>query len=68
MKKYEEVLQKLPGQTKLTEHIINTGDIQPVCLPPYRIPQAYLVKVEEEIKEMLAHNIITLLGSTNGDC
>ena len=59
LKKYERVLQKLPGQTKLTEHTINTGDIQPVRLPPYRIPQAYRVKVEEEIKEMLAHNIIT---------
>ena len=59
LKKYEAVLQKLPGQTKLTEHTINTGDIQPVRLPPYHIPQAYRVKEEEEIKEMLAHKIIT---------
>lgn len=59
LKKYEGVLQKLPGQTKLAEHSIHTGDTPPVRLPPYRIPQAYRKTVEEDMKEMLAHDIIT---------
>ena len=52
--KFEKVLQKFPGQTKITKHSINTGDTRPVRLPPYRIPQAYREEVEKEIKEMLA--------------
>ena len=58
LKKFEGVLQKLPGKTELAEHTIYTGDTQPVRLPPYRISQAYRQKVEGEIKEMLANDII----------
>ena len=59
LRKYDSVLQKFPGETKLAVHSINTGDTLPIRLPTYRIPYAYRAKVEEEIKEMLTQGIIT---------
>ena len=55
---YENVLQKLPGKTRLAEHTIPTIDASPVRLPSYRIPQAYKAQVEREIQEMLSHDVI----------
>ena len=54
---YENVLQKIPGKTRLAEHIIPTNDASPVRIPPY-IPQAYKAQVEREIQEMLSHDVI----------
>ena len=51
-------MQRYPGQTQLTEHQIDTGEAQPIRLPPYRLPHAYRDMVQKELKEMLAHDII----------
>ena len=56
---FDVVLQKYPGHTQLTEHDIVTGEALPIRLPPYRLPHAYRETVWKELKEMLAHGIIT---------
>eukprot|EP00731_Ephydatia_muelleri_P012103 Em0006g997a len=37
--KHKGTLQDKPGQTRATEHIIDTGAAKPVKLPPYRLPR-----------------------------
>ena len=52
------VMQRYPDQTSLTEHGIQTGEAQPIRLPPYRLPHAHRDIVQKELREMLAHRII----------
>jgi len=42
----------------LIEHGIQTGEAQPIRLPPYRLPHAYRDIVQKELREMLAHRVI----------
>lgn len=42
----------------MAEHHIETGQVTPVCLPPYRIPHAFRETVQQELKEMLDHGVI----------
>ena len=55
---FDQVLKNQPGRTVLAEHRIETGTARPVRLPPYRLPHAYRNSVQEEIQEMLKHDII----------
>ncbi len=57
--KFDCVLQASPGCTSLAEHEIETGDAQPVRLPPYRLPYAYREAVKKELEEMSEQDIIT---------
>ena len=56
LNEFADVLQDKPGRTTIVEHTINTGTANPVRLPPYRVPHAYMV--ESELKEMLDGGII----------
>ena len=56
--KFNRVFQTLPGHTTLAEHRIQTENVVPVRLPPYRIPQAFREPVHSELKEMLDHGVI----------
>ena len=44
--------------TEVVEHRIKTGDGKPVYHPPYRIPQAWQSKVQDEVQTMLEAGII----------
>ena len=55
---FTDVLSSIPGETRLTDHHIETGNARPVRLPPYRLPQAYRDSVQIELKKMLDHGII----------
>eukprot|EP00731_Ephydatia_muelleri_P036034 Em0193g7a len=46
------------GRTTVLKHRINTGDSQPVHLPPRRIPQARREEVRRLIQEMLDQGVI----------
>lgn len=46
------------GRTTVLKHRINTGDSQPVHLPPRRIPQALREEVRRLIQEMLDQGVI----------
>ena len=43
---FTDVLSSIPGETRLTDHHIETGDARPVRLPPYRLSQAYRDSVQ----------------------
>ena len=58
LQKYDGIFRNLLGYTTLTEHRIITDQSVPVCLPPYRIPQAFREEVDRELKEMLKHGVI----------
>ena len=45
------------GRTTVLKHRINTGDSQPVHLPPRRIPQARREEVRRLIQEMLDQGV-----------
>lgn len=55
---FADVISDIPGKTELVEHRIETGDANPIRLPPYRIPQALRETLREEIREMLTQGII----------
>lgn len=42
-RKFADVFSIKPGKTELIEHYIETGDTKPIKLPPYRVPQAFLM-------------------------
>ena len=46
------------GHTDLIQHSIDTGDHQPIKLPPYRIPLSKRIAAENEIKSMANRGII----------
>lgn len=46
------------GRTHLTLHKIDTGDAQPIKLPPRRVPIHLQQEVSDHLKQMLANNII----------
>ena len=58
LKEFEAVMKDLTGNTRLTEHRIETGSEKPVRLPPYRIPRAYRDAVQCELNEILLNDII----------
>lgn len=55
-----------PGLTHLTEITIETGTAKPVYTPPYRVPQAQLPAVREEVQRMLKAGIVTASRSAWG--
>ena len=55
---FKDVFSPKPGKTELLEHHIQTGDVKPIKLPPYRVPQAFQAMVKQELKEMLDQEII----------
>lgn len=55
---FADVISDVPGITTMIEHRIETGDANPIRLPPYRIPQALQGTLREEIRDMLANGII----------
>ena len=60
---FDDVLQGKPEKTGLATHTIHTSSACPVCLPPYRIPQAYREAVTKELKEMEEDGVIEASGS-----
>ena len=55
---YKSTLQNRPGCTNVVEHRIPTSTMNPIRLPPYRIPHAYKESVQKELHEMLDDGII----------
>ena len=41
VQEFDDVFKVQPGKTELGEHCIETGESLAVCLPPYRLPQAF---------------------------
>ena len=58
MLKFPEVVKDVPGRTKKMTHHIRTTDNMPIRQKPYRIPQAYKEKVNQELEEMERNGII----------
>ncbi|KAG5897283.1 hypothetical protein JTB14_011449 [Gonioctena quinquepunctata] len=58
---YRDVFSKSTrcmGLTDLTEHIIDVGDAKPIKCRPYKVSQKERAVIDEQINEMLMHNII----------
>jgi len=58
------VMQRYPGQTSLIEYGIQTGEAQPIRLPPYQLPHAYRDIVQKSLgrclpTELLNHQLVT---------
>lgn len=60
---FKDMLRVLPGKTTLVEHWIDVGDNSAICLPPYRLPQAYQEWVRNKIMDMLEYGIIEASSS-----
>ena len=58
LSEFSDVFRPGPGKTTLAEHSIETSASSAVRLPPYRLPHAFREKVQQEIKDMLDHDII----------
>jgi hypothetical protein len=56
--RYKSVLRQTSGRTSRISHHIRTSEDSMVRLKPYRVPQAYQEKVNEELKEMERTGII----------
>ena len=56
--RFPDVFTDKPGKTNLTEHVIKVTDEIPVFQAAYPIPEAMRDKVEVELQEMLANDII----------
>ena len=55
--KYLDVLQDVPGRMGLVEHVIPTGNANPIRLPPYKLAHKSQ-EVLEEIRTLLDQGII----------
>ena len=55
---FSNVLQAKPGRTSLVEHCIDTGNANPICRPPYRVPHTYCDTLKAELNQMLESGII----------
>ena len=58
LSRYADVLSPDPGRTDVLQLTINTGDSEPVCSHPYRIPPRWKEEVRSEIDKLLALGII----------
>lgn len=58
LQEHRAVFDTSPGHTEVVEHRIVTGESRPVYHPPYRIPQAWQSKVQEEVQAMAEAGII----------
>ena len=56
--KYKDIIQDVPGRTRLVHHDILTGNSPPIRLPPYRLAHTAQEVLREEIKSLLEQNII----------
>ena len=63
LREFSEVLRSQSGRTTVTEHRIDTANVAPVRLPPYRLPHAYRDTVQEELRQMEKDGIIERLTS-----
>ena len=54
----DHVFSVHPGRTEAAEHSIETGDVPPFRLAPYRVPKAWEEKVRDELKSMLDLGVI----------
>ena len=52
-KDFADVIQDVPGRTSLVSHEIETGDSQPIRLPPYRSAHSSQEALSEEIRTLL---------------
>ena len=50
---FADVIQDVPGRTSLVSHEIETGDSQPIRLPPYRLAHSSQEALSEEIRTLL---------------
>ena len=57
LKEFANMLQQEPGRTTLAQHHIDTGNVKPVRLPPYRLPHDYREQIRKELNEMLESGI-----------
>lgn len=57
-REFATVISDVPGDTKLVSHVIDTGDSQPVAVPPYRLAYADRDLLLKDTKTMLEQGII----------
>ena len=55
---FKDVLSNEPGKTAITEYNIETGNANPVCLQPYRLPHAYRETARWDLQDMEQNGII----------
>ena len=58
LQNFSDVLNKKPGRTKSSTFSINTGDHDPVCSAPYRIPPKWKEEVRKQLDDLLELGII----------
>ena len=58
IKQHSSVFCKKLGQTNVTQHIIDTGNSQPIKVPPRQIPFHYVDRVHTQLQEMFDEGII----------
>ncbi|KAG6438864.1 hypothetical protein O3G_MSEX000284, partial [Manduca sexta] len=56
--KNQEVFGKSVQPTPLAEHCIDSGDSNPISVPPYRLPPPRLTLLKQEIEKMLDSGVI----------
>ena len=54
----EELFSQQQGKTIVAEHTIDTGDTQPIRIPPRQIPFRYVDKVNAQLEDMVKEGII----------
>lgn len=55
---FRPIFSEQPGKTTVTEHVIDTGRVNPISQQPYRIPLARREVVKDLIDKMLEDGII----------
>ena len=58
LKEHEDLFKTQLGTTDIAEHVIDTGDAEPVKVPPRPIPFQYQDRVRDQLQEMAADGII----------
>ena len=55
---FGDVFRETPGLTKLTSHMIDTGEATPIRLQAYRIPMHWKEPFKKELDQLLEQGII----------
>ena len=58
VQEFEGLFSKQLGQTKMTKHIIDTGETTPIKVPPREIPFHYADKIHAQLQDMAMEGII----------
>ena len=58
LKEFSDVFSNIPSRTNTAVHSIDTGQANPICSGPYRIPRSLIDAVDKELDQMLEMGIV----------